>query len=498
MATNQQRHYTAPCPGCGAPVEFLSAQSTHAVCGYCHSTVVRSGEVLKRVGKMAELFEDHSPLQLMATGQWDKITFTLIGRMQFRGEEGGWTEWNAYLDDGSRATLGEDNGAYVFTRPLEVKDGALPPPEKLPLGASVTIAGQAWSVAAHMRAHLAAAEGELPKLAPLDQDFTSVELRSDDGQVLSIDYGSQPPQLEIGRSVQLADLNLKGLKDESVKQEQGRHFDCPHCGAPVQVQLETSKSITCGNCHSLIDLTQGIGAEIVSSTQNEPVRPLIALGSIGQFEGVPWQVVGFQHRMGQEPGDDEQFGWDEYLLYHQKKGFAFLVDASDGWSLVRPTTGAPGTLAGGAKARYLGTTYVRTSGYNAETTYVAGEFYWPVSRGQRTDNVDYAAEKGTGILSRERGGTEITWSVGNRLASASVAAAFGRAADADKFKRDEVGPFVASGGGGCATVLVLAFILFVAFIIFAAYVGSTSTSSGSYSRSSGGSFGGFSSGGSHK
>ena len=50
-----QRAYRAPCPGCGAPVEFRSAQSTHAVCGYCQSTVVRSGEVLTRIGKMAEL-----------------------------------------------------------------------------------------------------------------------------------------------------------------------------------------------------------------------------------------------------------------------------------------------------------------------------------------------------------------------------------------------------------------------------------------------------------
>ena len=47
--TNAQRHYRAPCPGCGAPVEFRSAQSTTAVCGYCQSTVVRQGEVLHNV-----------------------------------------------------------------------------------------------------------------------------------------------------------------------------------------------------------------------------------------------------------------------------------------------------------------------------------------------------------------------------------------------------------------------------------------------------------------
>ena len=70
MATSPtQRSYRAPCPGCGAPVEFRSAQSTHAVCGYCQSTVVRQGEVLSRIGKMAELFDDHSPLQIGAAGR---------------------------------------------------------------------------------------------------------------------------------------------------------------------------------------------------------------------------------------------------------------------------------------------------------------------------------------------------------------------------------------------------------------------------------------------
>ena len=45
-----QRHYRAPCPGCGAPVVFQSAQATHAVCAYCHSMVVRSGGGVRGAG----------------------------------------------------------------------------------------------------------------------------------------------------------------------------------------------------------------------------------------------------------------------------------------------------------------------------------------------------------------------------------------------------------------------------------------------------------------
>ena len=77
-----QRAYRAPCPSCGAPVEFRSAQSTHAVCAYCRSAVVREGDALKRIGRMAELFEDFSPLQLMAAGRWQGRAFTLVGRQR--------------------------------------------------------------------------------------------------------------------------------------------------------------------------------------------------------------------------------------------------------------------------------------------------------------------------------------------------------------------------------------------------------------------------------
>ena len=59
-----------------------------------------------------------------------------------------------------------------------------------------------------------------------------------------------PPNVERGKAVLLEDLQLQGLKDESAKDEKGRQFNCPHCGAPVQVQLSTSKSITCGSCAS--------------------------------------------------------------------------------------------------------------------------------------------------------------------------------------------------------------------------------------------------------
>ena len=501
MATETaQRKYTAPCPGCGAPVEFRSAQSTHAVCGYCQSTVVRQGDVLSRIGKMAELFDDHSPLQLFATGSYNKRNFTLIGRLQYKTADGTWAEWNALFDDGESGWLAEDNGAYVFTQPDAVPR-TMPPADRYVLGKQVGVNGKPFSVASNVSAVLISAQGELPKLPPLGQAFDVVELRSASGEVVSIDYTATPPVVSQGTAVLLDDLALKGLKADSVKDEKGRQFNCPQCGAPVSVALSTSKSITCGSCNSLIDLSQGIGGELKAAIQDEPIQPLIALGTLGQLQGTKWQVVGFQHRMGFTPGDDEHFGWSEYLLYNQKKGFSFLVDSEEGWSLVRPTTGAPSmTSSNASSVSYMGTNYTLKYSYSAETNYVCGEFYWLVTRGQKTTNKDFA--NGKRLLSLEQSADELVWSSGDQIASEVVAKAFGLEGKKELLNRGDAAPFSASRSIGIGTIIV---VLIVTLILLSLLSRCSSCdprvencSSSSSSRSSGGSFGGFSGGGGHK
>ncbi|WP_442975522.1 DUF4178 domain-containing protein, partial [Salmonella enterica] len=78
--------------------EFRSAASALAVCSFCRSTLVRDGEALRRIGQSAELFDDHSPLQLGAAGRWRGAAFTLVGRLQVRYAGGSWNEWHALFD----------------------------------------------------------------------------------------------------------------------------------------------------------------------------------------------------------------------------------------------------------------------------------------------------------------------------------------------------------------------------------------------------------------
>lgn len=492
-----QRAYRAPCPGCGAPVEFRSAQSTHAICAYCQSTVVRDGERLTRIGKMADVFADYSPLQLMASGKWNGRGFTIVGRLQYKYGDTTWSEWRVAFDDGSAGTLSEDNGAFVFSTPINAQR-EMPPAERFRVGSTTAINGKPYSVSFNEPVALASAQGELGHLPPLGTAFPMVELRSAEGEVLSIDYGSTPPSVEAGRAVMLDELSLTGLRDESTREDQGRSFTCPHCGASVDVKLANTKSITCRSCNSLIDLSQGIGGELRHAVQDEPVQLLIPLGTSGQLQGTAWQVVGFQHRMGVEPGDDEHFGWSEYLLFNQKRGFTFLVDAEDGWSLVKPTTGAPVMAAGGGAATYLGTRYQLQYAYNAETGYVAGEFYWPVKRGQKTFNRDFAA--GRSLLSMEQSANEVSWSAGNRVDGDIVARAFRLDGKKELFKRD-AGAVSAASGMSFSTIVIMVIVMLILLSMSRScsscdprYENCNSTSY----RSSGGSWGGFSTGGGHK
>jgi hypothetical protein len=462
-------------------------------------------------------------LQIGASGVFEGKGFTVAGRLQYAWKDGRWTEWHCSFDgemEPGKATgwLSEDNGQYVFMR--EVPLAKAPELSALRVGASTAWQGNRFQISALTQVHLSSAQGELPKLPPLDRQFTVAELRSDDGTVLSLDYGQDAggnvaAKAFLGNGVQLKGLQLQGLRDDIGKSEKGaRQFSCPHCGAPIQLKLESSKSITCTSCASVIDTSAGPGQEVVAALQTEPVRPTIALGTVGNLFSVKWQVLGFQHRIGKEPGDDESFGWDEYLLYEPKEGFAFVIDANDGWSFVRPLSGAPNYRVGDSTAKYLGKSYTLKYQYGAETTYVAGEFYWRASRGAKTFNSDFA--NGEILLSREQskdeGSEEITWSRGSALDADEVAQAFGLKGQESDLIRSDVSPI--GDHGITLKTLIIVFIIFILIAVLLSMCSSkrdcdpqrencanNNSSSGYRSGTSGGSYGGWSGGsssGGHK
>ena len=491
---------------------------------------MRDGGALRRIGQSAELFDDHTPLQLGASGSYLGQAFTLIGRQQFGNDEGSWNV-HALFDpaaDGEPrvAWLSEDNGRYVlaFDAPLP---GPAPSLGSLVAGRQIEIGGQTWSVASVVRAKLLAAEGELP--TPPAAEFTVADFRNSQAEVATLDDGnSQQPRWSIGRSVALAELAIRGLAESSEKTLSGRGAECPNCGTALQVKLESTQAIVCDSCKAVVDISAGVGGDLQHYVQTNPphgMLPRIPLGGSGNLrfdsaEPLPWQVVGYVERFEvPEDPDDERVFWREYLLYNRIAGFVFLVDAQDGWSWVAPITGAPQS-AGSSAVSYGDVTYGRQyDAYRAQVSYVLGEFYWRVERDQQTLNTDYVGTGTAAIkrLNREQsvGGQsqEVVWSAGETLAAADVMKAFGLPAATQAAIKRDASPVSLNPSGLLAKAFFVIFLIAVLLMLFRCggddncndLRSTYGEASQEYrnclvgrSRTGGGAFGGFSSGGSHK
>ena len=522
-----QRAWRAACPNCGAPVEFRSAASASAICSFCRSTLARDGETLRRVGTSAELFDDHSPLQLGATGRAQGVSFTLIGRLQHGYPDGTWNEWHVLFDNGRTAWLSEDNGAYVLSLEAELA-GPAPTATGLSPGQRVRLGGGDWQVASIVRARLLAAQGELPRTPHADAgEFVVVDLRNPSGEVATLDYGAEGgPDFSIGRSATLDELSMQGLRESSEKSLAARSLNCPQCGAALELRLASAQSLSCVQCHALIDLSHGFGEQLASVAQAarppSGQEPRIALGTTGRLavdgtQPSDWQVVGFLVRTDiPEDGDESPTPWREYLLYHRTAGFAFLVDTSEGWSVVRPLTGAPELRSG--RATWQGERYREGHTYAARVSWVEGEFYWRVERDETATVTDYAGEGAAAgrLLSRERTDAEVTWSGGRQLDAAEVARAFGLDGPQAGVRADVRPLSSGSNGMSLKTVLILLAILVVVMLLMSrcggddcddvarAYGANSSEhrqcvqARSRGGRAAGGSFGGYSTGGGHK
>jgi hypothetical protein len=495
------------------------------VCSFCRSTVVREGDALRKIGESAELFDDHSPLQLGANGKYQGAGFTLVGRLQYRYKDGTWNEWHALFDNQKSGWLSEDNGRYVmaFDLPLE---GEVPAPDALRAGAPLTVAGQSWSVGSVTVARLIAAQGELPSRPNTERGFVVADLRSTRDEVGTLDYSdAAAPKWSVGRSVAISELAMSGLAESAEKTLKARSIGCPSCGTSLEVKLASTQSIVCHQCHAVVDLSQGVAGELAHYAQDNGSEPQIPLGSIGNLSlgGKPmrsWQVVGYAERCEVDADDDgEQSFWREYLLYHRTDGFIFLVDAEDGWSWAAPLTGVP--TQAGAELRYQGASYRKLYHYAGKVTYVLGEFYWQLKRDALTQNTDY---QGTGKASNRRLNREVTegevvWSGGETLSADAVLKAFRLAPDKSAALQRDALPTSGNAASLLAKIFFGVFAVVILLMLFRCsddnsrdcnsvratfgeasqeYQGCLANNRGGGYRTGGGSFGGFSSGGGHK
>jgi hypothetical protein len=203
---------TANCPNCGAPVKFRWSSAVQTTCDFCRSILVRTDVDLKKVGEVADLPPDASPIQIGTEGIYQNKGFVVIGRIIYEYEQGGWNEWHVVYNDNTNGWLADAQLEYDLSWP------ATPPPQQqLPAtppqrGANFTWNNKTYEVTSITKAHYKGVQGELPFEYWDKADVMFADLRSTSGDFATIDYSENPPLLFLGRAAEFDELQFKNLR----------------------------------------------------------------------------------------------------------------------------------------------------------------------------------------------------------------------------------------------------------------------------------------------
>jgi hypothetical protein len=203
---------TANCPSCGAPIQFRWSNAVQTVCEYCRSVLVRHDVDLERVGQVATIPDDASPIQLGTEGIYSNRAFQVVGRIVYEYEQGSWNEWHLIFNDGKSGWLADAQLEYAVSF-------LTPPPAPLPAETEVSRDqefhwnGALYRVTTITRAHYVSVEGELPFEYWDKQELTFADLRTPDARFGTIDYSERPPLLFLGAAVEYDDLRLKNVRE---------------------------------------------------------------------------------------------------------------------------------------------------------------------------------------------------------------------------------------------------------------------------------------------
>ena len=202
---------TATCPNCGAQIRFLWSSSVQTTCDYCRSILVRHDVDLERVGEVADLPRDSSPIQIGTEGVWGNQAFIAIGRIIYEYELGSWNEWHLVMNNGSSGWLSDAQLEYAISF-LTAPPAPLPPQDQVYRDKQFQWNGAVYTVTSITDARYRGVEGELPFEYWDKTETRFADLRTADARFATIDYSEQPALLFLGHAVEFEQLRLKNLR----------------------------------------------------------------------------------------------------------------------------------------------------------------------------------------------------------------------------------------------------------------------------------------------
>jgi len=173
---------------------------------------VRTDVDLEKVGEVADLPPDASPIQIGTEGIYQGKSFVVIGRIIYAYEQGGWNEWHLIYNDGTSGWLSDAQLEYDLSWLTQPPEQQLLPHDHVRRGSSFQWNGKTYEVTSITKAHYKGVQGELPFQYWDKADAVFADLRTTDGDFATIDYSDHPPKLYLGRPAEFEELHLKNLR----------------------------------------------------------------------------------------------------------------------------------------------------------------------------------------------------------------------------------------------------------------------------------------------
>ncbi len=195
-------------------------------------------------------------------------------------------------------------------------------------------------------------------------------------------------------------------------------FTCPACGGQIEIRaVGYTVTAICAHCSSVIDVSNE-DLKIIQKASAENWPTLLPIGARGTLLDTLWEVIGYTQKVDKT----EVYHWDEYLLFNPTQGFRFLIQQDGHWSFAT-----------------ILKREVKKSGFNTDifldgiqyrpflrdmpkVTYVKGEFYWRVRKGDGAITEDYVAPPH--MLSFEHTNEDVTLTQCDYVEPSVIEAAF--------------------------------------------------------------------------
>lgn len=405
-----------------------------AVCDYCKTTVLKDADTVRNYGKMSDVLEDYSPLQIGTSGVFGGRAFSVIGRIQLRYPAGMWNEWYLLFDDGAAAWLGDSSGLFTLTTERvdeNAGNSTLPAFADIAPAQTYLIAGKNYLAAEVRSADCVGGQGELPFKVGQGWQAHVADFRCGTS-FLTLDYSDGAvPAVYTGQAVTLADLKCQLLRDEdAIKDSAGKfrgkiaRLGCPSCGGNIDYLPGLTANLICPSCHAQLD-TAGATAEVLATNvRMANLHTTLELGAKANINGVAHQIIGLMKR-----SDEENTVWTEYLLYSARTGFLWLVETDEGWARSKVQDDWP-AWSRGETATIGSTSFKKLYDYSAKVIFAAGAFNWRVNVGDLVHVTEF--ESGQNKLAAEMTLDEITWSQSSPVPADQIRAWFGEQIQADK------------------------------------------------------------------